>query len=911
MIQGKEADRLRQTYADPDQANWLHWGPYLSERQWGTVREDYSADGNAWDYFPHEQARSRAYRWGEDGLGGICDAQQRLCFAIALWNGRDPILKERLFGLTNSEGNHGEDVKEYYYYLDNTPTHSYMKWLYKYPQRPYPYAAIVDENRRRKETNSHASEYELIDTGIFDDGRYFDVQVEYAKAAAQDILIKIQVTNRGPDAAPIHLLPTLWFRNTWSWYHDAEKPTLEGRGGTVGAGVHTIRATPTSADRNALPMVLYCQGCDQLLFAENETNTVRLWGAEHGPSYPKDGINDHVISGANTVNPSLRGTKASAVYRLDVGSGDSKEIHLRLSSELGLSAPFGPEFEAVFRSRIAEADEFYASLCPKSLSQDQQAIQRQAYAGMLWSKQYYHYIVSDWLKGDPVGPKPPAQRDRNREWVHFHADHILSMPDTWEYPWFAAWDLCFHAVVFAPLDVAFAKQQLLILAREFYMSPNGAIPAYEWSFSDVNPPLHAWAALRIFAVEKQLHGGEGDVQFLTDIFRYCLLYFTWWTNRKDSSDKNLFEGGFLGLDNISVIDRSHLSELEDQIGRPVELYQSDGTSWMSMFSLNVMEMAITLGEHSQAEYARLASKFFQHFVFIADAINSVEKRSAGNVSVWDEHDGFYYDVLKVGGSPEQYHSIKLRSLVGIIALFPVAILDLEKIEPQSAEGLKHRIEWFLRQHPELLDQALSSHRSHGERHLLTLVKPERLRRILARVFDENEFLSPHGIRSISRAYLDQPYMLSVDGATLTERYEPAESSVGLFGGNSNWRGPVWFPINFLLIDALRRYHAFFGDSFQLEYPTGSGQQRTLAEVADDLSQRLIGIFERDASGTRPVFGGSKTFQEDVHWRDLVLFYEYFHGDNGAGIGASHQTGWTGLVAELLRNQDQDGARPPS
>jgi len=909
MIQGKEADRLRQSYSD-DSSDWLFWGPYLSERQWGTVREDYSSGGSAWDYFPHDHARSRAYRWGEDGLAGICDQRQQLCFALAMWNGQDPIIKERLFGLTNGEGNHGEDVKEYYYYLDNTPTHSYMKWLYKYPQKAYPYADLVDENRRRKMVDPHASEYELIDTGVFDDNRYFDVQVEYAKLAANDILIKIRIDNRGLEAAPLVLLPTLWFRNTWSWFNDAPKPSLQGQ--ALSGSIQAIVATPVSNDGNWVPMKLYCYNCDQLLFVENETNSARLWKTQDGPRYPKDGINDHLIDGADSVNPAQRGSKASALYRLTIGAGDSQEIHLRLSSDLNLDNPFGPDYEATFQTRLAEADEFYNALCPSSLNADQKAIQRQAYAGMLWSKQYYHYIVLDWLKGDPVGPTPPADRliKRNHSWTHFYADHILTMPDTWEYPWFAAWDLCFQTVVFAPLDVAFAKQQLLILAREFYMSPDGAIPAYEWAFDDVNPPLHAWAALRIFAIEKELYGGNGDSQFLTDIFHYCLLYFTWWTNRKDPDDNNLFEGGFLGLDNISVIDRSHLQELEKQIGRPVELYQSDGTSWMSMFSLNVMEMALILCQQKkQQEYARLASKFFQHFVFVADAINSVDRLSGGDISIWDEQDGFYYDVLRVR-NPDQYYSIQLRSLVGIITLFPVAMLDFEQIESAASGELKQRIDWFEARHPELLDQTLTIHSSNEHRHLLTLVKPERLRRILSRVFDEEEFLSPHGIRGISRVYLDQPFTMRVENATLSEQYEPAESSTGLFGGNSNWRGPVWFPINYLFIDALRRYHAFFGDAFTVEYPTRSGRMRNLNDIADDLSQRLIGIFERSADGTRPVFGGATTFQQDPHWRDMLLFYEYFHGDNAAGIGASHQTGWTGLVSELLRRQNGASAAAP-
>ncbi|MEI2782830.1 MAG: glucosidase [Candidatus Competibacter sp.] len=897
MIQGKEAERLRQAYAE--EPRWMLWGPYLSERQWGTVREDYSEDGNAWDYFPHDHARSRAYRWGEDGLAGISDDEQRLCFALALWNGKDPILKERLFGLTNGEGNHGEDVKEYYYYLDNTPTHSYMKWLYKYPQAPFPYDALVAESRRRKQTDSHASEFELIETGVFADDRYFDVQVEYAKASPQDLLIKIQITNRGPSAAKLDVLPTLWFRNTWSWFHDAERPRLQGQPTGGPQGIAAIRATPDSSDDDVSPMMLYCLRPDELLFVENETNGVRLWGGSPQTPYPKDGINDHVVLGRDTVNPALIGTKASAAYHLEIEPQETKTVRLRLSSILEHADPFGPDFEATFQARLQDADQFYASLGPEGLTDDRRAIQRQAYAGMLWSKQYYYYHVRDWLKGDPVGPPPPAGRSRNSAWTHFYASNVLSMPDKWEYPWFASWDLCFQSVVFARLDLQFAKNQLLTLAREFYMSPAGAVPAYEWAFSDVNPPLHAWAALRIHEIEKEVSGDSGDSEFLAQIFGYCLMYFTWWTNRKDSDQKGLFEGGFLGLDNISLLDRSHLGEFEAQLGKKLELYQSDGTSWMGMFSLHLMEMALELSRQGQTEYARLATKFFQNFVLIAEAMNSIEYRSQGQVKLWDDEDGFFYDVLRVSGNPDRYFSIRLRSLVGILALFPVAAVDFGQLDNDCIHGLRAQAKWFRDNHPEFLEQVLTTHADEKERHLLSFVKPDRLKTILKRVFDETEFLSPHGIRGISQAYRDTPCSLTVDGVTATARYEPAESSVGLFGGNSNWRGPVWFPINFLLIDTLRRYHEFLGDDFQVEYPTRSGQQRDLGQIADDLSRRLVGIFERGADGKRPVYGGDATFQSDPNWRDLILFFEYFHGDNGSGIGASHQTGWTGLVAELL------------
>ena len=900
---GAEADRIRETYTPGGPREWLRWGPYLGERQWGTVREDYSPGGNAWDYFSHDQARSRAYRWGEDGLAGISDSKQLLCFGLALWNGQDSILKERLFGLTNSEGNHGEDVKEYYFYLDNTPTHSYMKWLYKYPQHPFPYSDLVAENGRRKQTDSHAFEYELIDTGIFNDDRYFDVVVEYAKAAPDDILVKITVVNRGPDPSDVEVLPTLWFRNTWSWFLGSDRPVLHGQPADQSAGSATpvarVQATYSAKSSDVSAMTLYCRAPEDLLFVDNDTNSRRLWGSADSPRYPKDGINDHLVHGTDTVNPDLTGTKASALYRLHLAPGQSQEIRLRLAADPALTDPFGGFFDTTFQTRLGEADEFYASIGPKGLTDDQRSIQRQAYAGLLWDKQWYYYAVRDWLEGDPAGPPPPS-RDRNRDWTHFYSEDILLMCDKWEYPWFALWDLCFQAVACARLDAQFAKEQLLTLAHEFYMSPDGAVPAYEWAFGDVNPPLLAWAALRIFEIERQVGGGDGDLDFLADIFRYCLIYFTWWTNRKDPNGKNLFEGGFLGLDNISVVDRSHLSALADTIGAEVELYQSDATSWMGMFSLHLMEIALILAERGQAEYAPLASKFFQHFVFIADAMNSVERRSGGQVSVWNDEDGFFCDTLRIAGDPDEYTPIRLRSLVGIIALFPAFIVRMSEIEKFTSGEISQRIDWFNRQHPDLLSRALTKSESGEESHLLSFVNPDELRRVLSLVFDEAEFLGPHGIRAISATYRDRPFSVQVRGATLTEQYEPAESSLGLFGGNSNWRGPVWFPINFLIVETLRRYHDFFGDGFTVEYPTRSGQQRSLGDIADDLAQRLVSTFERGPDGTRPVYGGTTKFQNDPNWRDLVLFYEYFHGDNGAGLGASHQTGWTSLVAELLQ-----------
>ncbi len=891
---GIEAARLRETYAHENPTPWLQWGPYLSERQWGTVREDYSAEGNAWDYFSHDQSRSRAYRWGEDGLAGICDREQKLCFSIALWNGRDPILKERLFGLTNSEGNHGEDVKEYYYYLDNTPTHSYMKWLYKYPQQAYPYQNLIDENRRRKQTDSAAFEYELIDTGVFNQDRFFDVQVEYAKASPFDILVKITITNQGPESAALTVLPTLWFRNTWSWFLDTPRPHLAGRV-PDGETFATIQAFPADGSPE---MKLYCQSPVKLLFVENETNNERLWRTPNQTPYPKDGINEHVIHGSATVNPQLTGTKASAMYVLQLTAGESRELCLRLSPDGNLQGPFCQEFESTFTARIAEADAFYDALAPASLTAEQRIIQRQAYAGMLWSKQFFYYIVNDWLDGDPAGPPPPERR-RNADWRHLYAAEVLSMPDKWEYPWFAAWDLCFHTVAFARLDPQFAKQQLQVLAHEWYMSPGGAIPAYEWSFSDVNPPLHAWAAQRIFEIEREMTNGDGDVDFLESIFRHCLINFNWWANREDQENNSLFEGGFLGLDNISVINRSNLQDFENQLGRRITLFQSDGTSWMGMFCLNMMEIALTLVSLGRKNYTGLAVKFFQHFVFIADALNNVGRRSQDPVQMWNEDDGFYYDFLKVWGNPDQYVSVDLRSLVGIIALFPVSAFDSKKLEPDCVLALRERMDWFMRKHPELMDFVCTRKTDSKDHVLLSYTNPDRLVRILTRVFDEMEFLSPHGIRGISRVYRDQPFTLRINGAILTERYTPAESTDGTFGGNSNWRGPVWFPINFILIEKLRIYHRFLGVDFKIEYPTHSGVRKNLSEIADDLARRLISVFEKDSNGRRPVYGGNQVFQSNPKWQNLVNFYEYFHGDNGAGIGASHQTGWTGLVAELL------------
>jgi hypothetical protein len=859
------------------------------------VREDYSADGTAWDSFPHDHARSRAYRWGEDGLAGISDAYQHLCFGLALWNGQDPILKERLYGLTNDEGNNGEDVKEYYFYCDNTPTHSYMKWLYKYPQRAFPYLDLKNTNAQRKQNQSNAFEYELLDTGIFAESRYFDVQVEYAKAGPTDILVSIKVTNHGPDTAPLRLLPTLWFRNRWSWSVGASRPTLSKGPGAI----PTIQTQPLAVDSADIPMYLYCQGADSLLFCENDTDMQGLWNAPATTPCPKNGINNHVVSGAATVNLAQTGTKASASYSLTVNSQQTVEVRLRLTSVANLADPCGAGFATTFASRLGDANEFYKNLGPGTLTPDQIAIQRQAYAGMLWNKQYYLYVVNDWLDGDaPAQPRPPASRNgassRNTDWPHLYAANILSVPDTWEYPWFASWDLCFHSVVLARLDIEFAKQQLRTLAGAWFMSPEGAIPAYEWKFGDANPPLHAWAALRIHEIDIELNGGTGDLDFLNTIFDNSLMYFTWWSNRKNSDQNNLFEGGFLGLDNISIIDRSNLPPSVQ------EVYQSDGTSWMGMFCLNMMDIALLLSKSGQREYDELVNKFFQHFIFIADALNNAMKDNFGHsvANLWDRTDGFYYDVLRQ--TTGEFDVIRLRSLVGLIPLFSVAMLETTFLSGDGAYEVKERLDWFQKRHPEMYKQAVMTTRNSGNSILLSLVDTNKLRQILMRALDEKEFLSPFGIRGLSKVYAN-PYSLQVQGSLLSLQYEPAEApSNGPFGGNSNWRGPVWFPINYLFIDSLRRLDLFLGTTFTIEYPLGSGKQSSLKDVATVLARRLVSLFESDSNGNRPVYGGTAVFQSDSNWKDLILFFEYFHGENGAGLGASHQTGWTGLVAELLR-----------
>jgi len=858
--------------------HWKRWGPYLSERAWGTVREDYSPYGSAWDYFPHDHARSRAYRWNEDGIAGISDRHQKICFAIALWNGRDPILKERLFGLTGNEGNHGEDVKEYYFYLDSTPTHSYMKYLYKYPQAEFPYGQLLAENRQRGKL---APEFELIDTGIFEDNRYFDVVVEYAKADVEDILVKITATNRGPEAASLNLLPTIWFRNTWSWNQNGTaKPTLR----STSEGVIEL---------NHGERWLYCDGAPELLFTENDTNTQRLFNSSNGSRYVKDGINEYVVHGnQQVVNPEQTGTKAAANYKVTIPPGETATIRLRLSDQnTGRQNAFA-NFENIFGARVHEADEFYETVIPKHLSHDARLVMRQAFAGMLWSKQFYHYVIEQWLDGDPATPKPPRERarGRNHEWKHLYNADVISMPDKWEYPWYAAWDLAFHCVPLALVDSEFAKEQLVLMLREWYMHPNGQLPAYEWAFGDVNPPVHAWAAWRVYKIEKKRRGA-GDTVFLKRVFQKLLLNFTWWVNRKDADGMNIFQGGFLGLDNIGVFDRSAPLPTGGHIA------QSDGTSWMAMYALNLLAIAMELAKEDPS-YEDLASKFWEHFLYIAHAMNN---RGDDEIRLWDEQDGFFYDVLHLPeGKP---FPMKVRSMVGLIPLFAVETLEPELLD--RLPDFKRRMEWFIQNRPDLTaNVACMRTPGNAERRLLSIVSQDQLRSVLRLMLDENEFLSQYGVRAISRFHKDHPYMLQVNGTQHRVDYEPAESTTGLFGGNSNWRGPIWFPLNYLLVESLQKFHHYLGEDFKVECPVGSGQMLTLWEVAGEISKRLSRIFLKDADQRRPVFGGAEKFQADPNWRDLIPFHEYFHGDNGAGVGASHQTGWTGLVAKLLQQSGE-------
>ena len=854
-----DAERAR--LADPE---WKIWGPYVSERSWGTVREDYSENGTAWDSFPHDHARSRAYRWNEDGLAGICDDTQSLCLAFAFWNGNDPILKERIFGLTGTQGNHGEDAKEYWFYEDSTPTHSWMRWRYFYPQAEFPYAQLVDENARRGPGDP---EFELLDTGLFDDDRYWDIVVDYAKADTDDIVARVTIRNAGPDDATLHVLPTLWFRNTWSWGLDGRTPGITAADKALIA-THHSRAT----------MRLSGDGSPQLLFCDNETNSRRLWDVD-GARFPKDAINDHVVNGLDTINPAASGTKAALWYQVAVAAGATEEITLRLHRDAVTPSAGAAD---VLTARRAEADEFYAALRPASTTDDEAMVLRQALSGMLWCKQFYHYDVSRWLDGDPAQPPPPAARlqGRNAAWRHLNNHDVISMPDKWEYPWYAAWDLGFHAVALAHVDPTFAKEQLILLCREWYMHPNGQLPAYEWAFGDVNPPVHAWAALRVFEID-----GGTDFEFLERMLHKLVINFTWWVNRKDADGNNVFAGGFLGLDNIGPIDRSAPLPIDGS------LEQSDGTSWMAMYCLDLLEMSLTLARHDRT-YEDLATKFFEHFALIAEAMYTR--------GLWDEADGFYYDVLATTAGDRI--PLKVRSMVGLLPL--AATITLGRATLDTLTGFAERMEWFMKHRPDYSDLFHIHERDGGEGRLLSIVSPDRLRRVMTWLLDENEFLSPHGVRALSAAHRDHPFSVDLGGMVYTVGYSPGESTTGLFGGNSNWRGPVWFPVNYIVIEAIGRFARFFGDDFSVEYPTGSGSQLTLGRIADQLGQRLIDIFLPDHDGRRPVFGTDEKFQTDPLWNRMITFNEYFHGDNGRGLGASHQTGWTGLVADLIIRHGQ-------
>jgi hypothetical protein len=889
MPQNPESARLQEastleTIRSPQQVGvvkkpWRKWGPYLSERQWGTVREDYSQDGNAWDYFTHDQARSRAYHWGEDGLAGISDDKQQLCFSVALWNGKDPILKERLFGLTNSEANHGEDVKEYYFYLDSTPTHSYMKYLYKYPQAAYPYDDLIETNKRR---NRCDMEYELLDTGVFNEDRYFDVFMEYAKQSPEDLLIQISVINRGSEPATLHVLPTLWFRNTWTWWPGTPKPSLKQVSGQ--RGVQAVAASHVNLGER----YLYCEGDVPLLFTENETNNKRIFGTENASPYVKDGINDYVVQGNHSaVSPEKTGTKSAGHYQLNVGAGKAATIRLRLSdlAPAAIGDPF-KSFAAIMQTRQIEADEFYRAITPERVSKDEALVMRQALAGMLWSKQYFFFDVDKWLREHGLDPMKPGDRKmRNSDWFHMLNDHIISMPDKWEYPWYAAWDLAFHTIALSTVDEEFAKQQLDLMLQEFFIHPTGQIPAYEWNFSDVNPPVHAWATIFLYRTEQALKG-QGDLEFLKRSFAKLMLNFSWWVNRKDRFGNNLFEGGFLGLDNIGVFDRSA------PLPTGGILEQADGTAWVSLFSQNMLEIAVELAANDPF-YEDMAVKFAEHFLWIAHSMNQM-----GSQGMWDEEDGFYYDVLRLPDGSDR--RLKVRSIVGLLPLCATTVIEPWQRErvPRVTEVLRER----LKRMPGLLDTihpTAIGHLGYAERGIAALVNEGRLRRILTRMLDEKEFLSPYGIRALSRFHEDHPYVFNVGGQEFRVNYLPAESDTGMFGGNSNWRGPIWMPVNAVLIRALLSFYLYYGDNFKIECPTGSGKLMNLFEVSREIANRLTRIFLRDKSGRRPVYGGMEKFQTDPQWKDYILFHEYFHGDNGAGLGANHQTGWTGVVAKLI------------
>jgi hypothetical protein len=868
--------------------NWKRWGPYLAERQWATVREDYSADGNVWDYFPHDHARSRAYRWGEDGILGITDRECRLCFALAMWNGKDPILKERLFGLTGPEGNHGEDVKECYYYLDSTPTHSYCKGLYKYPQAVFPYSDLVQEGWKR---GRKQPEFEITDAGVFDDNRYFDVVAEYAKSSPNNILIKLTVSNRGPEAAALHFIPTVWYRNSWVWGCTHEgcdmKPQMKADGPT------SLKVSHSTMGEWRMEVEPLDGNAPELLFTDNETNQVRLWGCKTNPGFVKDAFHEYVIAGNTAaINPRKFGTKVGMLYKLNVPPGKSVTVRLRMFAvEEKVAQPFGPEFEQTFVARQREADEYYARVLPPNLTADERAVARQAYAGLLWSKQFYHYIIPEWLNGDPDQPKPPDSRKsgRNCDWVNLYNRDVISMPDKWEYPWYAAWDLAFHMLPFAKVDPEFAKEQLILFLREWYMHPNGQLPAYEFALSDVNPPVHAWACWRVYKMTGQR--GNRDRVFLARAFQKLMMNFTWWVNRKDVTGKHIFAGGFLGLDNIGLFDRS----------KPLPtggfLEQADGTAWMAFFCATMLAMALELASEDVV-YEDVASKFFEHFVDITDAINTV-----GGTGLWDEADGFYYDLLQVDGVSTP---LRIRSMVGIIPLFAVSVLRHDVIS--RLRGFNKRMRWFLDNRKDLsrfISYMEGGNSGHGGLHLLAIPSREKLQKVLQYVLDEAEFLSPYGIRSVSKVHENHPYIFNANGQQLQVQYVPGESDTNLFGGNSNWRGPIWFPLNYLLIESLERYHYFYGDDFQVECPTGSGRKMNLGQVARELERRLVKLFLADETGKRPCHGNDRRYAQDPNWRNLVLFHEYFHGDSGRGLGASHQTGWTALVTRCLEGLSQN------
>ena len=877
----QERERLRDSARGA--ASWKNWGPYLSERQWGTVREDYSAHGSAWDYFPHDHARSRAYRWGEDGIAGLSDSEQRLCLSLALWNERDPILKERLFGLTNSEGNHGEDVKEQYFYLDATPSHSYLKMLYKYPQRAYPYAELQQESARR---GVGAPEYELLDTGVFAEDRYFDVFVEYAQAEPGEILMLVTAHNRGPEAAPLHLIPQLLLRNTWSWRPGAYKPQL-----------NTIKNGVVRLDHKEMPPhYIHAEAGAQWLFTDNETNQGKLWN-QPSEGYFKDAFHDCIIAGrSDAVNPGLAGTKAGVWHRSVVPAGGEVRVRLLLSRR-AQPKPF-LNFDALMNLRRREANEFYEDLQRGMASDDARTVQRQAFAGLIWSKQFFNFDVAQWLKGDPAHPPPPPERlhGRNRDWEHLNNADIISMPDKWEYPWYAAWDLAFHCIPLAIIDPDFAKEQLVLLTREWYMHANGQMPAYEWAFGDVNPPVHAWATWRVYQIDRKHNRGRGDRAFLERVFHKLMLNFTWWVNRKDAEGRNVFQGGFLGLDNIGVFYRS------SQLPTGGHIDQSDGTSWMAMYALNLMRIALELAQENHV-YEDIATKFFEHFLQIAHAISSMYSEGVG---LWDDEDKFFYDVLHLPNDSKV--CLKVRSMVGLIPMFAVETLEPELLE--KLPEFRRRLEWFLHNRPELAH--LVSHwqePGRGHRRLLSLLRGHRMKRLLRRMLDESEFLSDYGVRALSRAHHDQPYVFRIDGTDLSVRYAPAESQSNLFGGNSNWRGPIWFPVNYLIIESLQKFHHYYGDTFKVECPTGSGQYLTIEQVAEEISNRLANIFLRNDEGRRPVLDQYPQLQNAAHFRDYIPFFEYFCGDTGRGVGASHQTGWTALVAKLLMPRKHESASP--